>query len=229
MPELEGRHDVLHDRGTSREAGRLLIGGLHVRLGNLGEADDDERRREKAHGDHESGRGVGDLGLGDLAADEIAEKDRGYRRADRVERAADLDELVALLALAAERVEKRIHYKVQQTHRESCDESARHIDRKALDIARQELHSHTRETDRDGEKRRELVALALQDKAARDAHEEVGEEVRRRAELGRRVRRAELVLYNDSHGAGEVGHESDHEKQRKHRRDRRDVAALPVL
>ena len=94
-------------------------------------------------------------------SDEVAEQDRRDRAADGVERRAELHELVALLALAAEGVQHRVHDEIQEAHRKARYERAADVHSEALDVAGEPLHSDAGESDRASQDRRELVALAL--------------------------------------------------------------------
>ena len=229
MTVLERRDDVLEDGRLTRKARRLLLCRLHVRLGDARARDDQERDRKDAHRDHERRTRVAERRVLRDFANQQAEDHRRERCSNRVERAAELHELVALVTAAAERVEKRIGDEVQHAHRKARDERADHVDGEGADEPRKQLDRKPRETDRNRRERRELVALALQDEPARNAHEEIGEKVRKVAELAERVGRIELILRNNAHRAREIRHESYHEKQREHRDDGRNVSALLVL
>ena len=74
-----------------------------------------------------------------------------------------------------------------------------------------------------GGERRLLVADALEHQARRQTHEGVGDEIGRVAELRHEVRRAELVLDDDSHRVLEPRHEGDHRKEREHHRNGQNV------
>ena len=81
----------------------VLLGGLFVRqgerFGNLHHEHHDEGQREDAHGDEQGGCGVADRGLCGVPH-EITYQHRNDRGGQRVERTAELHELVATVAAA---------------------------------------------------------------------------------------------------------------------------------
>ena len=204
----------------------VLLGGLFVRqgerFGNLHHEHHDEGQREDAHGDEQGGCGVADRGLCGVPH-EITYQHRNDRGGQRVERTAELHELVAAVAAAAQRIEHGVDHRIEHTHRETRNEGADQIDaetghqtRKIRDADADEAYGH-------GSERRLLVADALEHQARRQTHEGVGDEIGRVAELRHEVRRAELVLDDDSHRVLEPRHEGDHRKEREHHRNGQNV------
>ena len=229
MAELEGIDNVLENGSAAGDAGCLLLFRLLVRFRNLRKRDNHERNSKDAHGNHERGSGLDERRiLGDFT-NEPAEHHRRERRTHRIERAAELHELVALVSAAAKSIEKRVHNQVQHAHRKACNERTRHIDGERADVAGKKLDAHASKANGYSGKRRELVALALEDESAGDTHEEVREEVRKVSKLRKRIGSVELVLCDNAHRTCKVGHECNHEKQRKHGRYREHVSALVVV
>ena len=128
----------------------LLLGSLHVRLGNIGQADDDEGQSEDGHGDDHRGSRITYARILDRAADKISQQDGGYRTADRVARTTELDKLVTAVAAAAQSVEHGVNHDVEHTHRETCNEGSKYVYPERLHIARKELYADADETDRNG-------------------------------------------------------------------------------
>ncbi len=146
--------------------------------------------------------------------------------ADRVARTAELDQLVALVAAAAQSVEHRVDHDIEHAHREAGHERAQHVYAERLDITREELYAHADEADRDGRQRGKLVTLAFEDYTGRNTHAGISDEVGQCAQLRKRVARMELVLYDDAHRSREIGDEGDHEKQCEHHDDGQRVIFL---
>ena len=130
---------------VAREARGALVGRLHVRLGDACQQDDEEGQSEDGHrNDHGRGRVV-HLSRLHRAADEVAQKDGGDRSADGVARAAELDELIATVAAAAQGVQHGVDGRVKQAHRYAGHEGAEYIDAErdgGIHIARYELDAH---------------------------------------------------------------------------------------
>ena len=143
------------------KAGCLLFGSLHVRLGNLGEPDDEECDGEDCHCNDHHGSSLGHGCICDAAADEPTYEDRSDGAAGGVAGAAPLDELVALVAAAAQSVEHRVHNEVEHAHREAGNEGAEHIHAETLHVAGEELDRHADKADGNCCQGGEFIALAL--------------------------------------------------------------------
>ena len=175
------------------DLGLFLLDG--ERLGNVDHVEHDEYHGEDAHCDPQCGSCVADRGVGRVAH-QVTHQHRNDGRGNRVERTAELDQLVTLLAAAAERIEHRVDDGVEHTHREARDECADQVNRETARFARKILDTHADETDCHGRKRRLLVADALEHHTGRNPHHRIGDEVGEIAQLRHPVRHGELVLDN---------------------------------
>ncbi len=194
-----------------------------MRLGNLGEPDDEEGDGEDCHCDDHHGSCLGHCCICDAAADQPAYEDRSDGAAGGVAGAAPLDELVALVAAATQGVEHRVNDDVEHAHREAGHEGAQHIDSEALHITGEELDSHADKTDGNGCQGGEFIALALEDKAGGDAHASISNEVGEGSKLRESLGCAELIGDNHAHGTSEVRNERNHEEECEHHHDSRGV------
>ena len=206
--------------------GGLLFSGFHMGLGDSRNHDDYEGDGEDSHCEDHYGSRLGDGCVRDASSDQPAHEDGGYGAADGIAASAPLDELVSAVAAAAESVQHGIHHDIEHAHGEACHECAEHIYQETLQIAGEELDAHADEADGNGCKCGELIALAFEDEARRDAHAGVCDEVGEGAELGKGLAGAELVGDDHAHGTCEVGHERNHKEQREHHHDDRGVVLL---
>ena len=220
----EDGHGAQHEV-TERERAVLVLlrlGGLlldGIRLGDRDHGEHDEGHGEDTHGDEQRGRSVADRRAGHVAH-QITDQNRHDGGRDRVERTAELDQLVTPLAAAAEGVEHRIDHRIEHTHRETRDERADEVNREAAGHAREVLDTHADKTDRNGRQRRFLVADAVEHQTRRNTHEGVGDEIGRITQLRHPVRHRELVLHDHAQRIGEARDERDHREEREHHDDR---------
>ena len=129
----------------------------------------------------------------------------------------------SIYTIAAQRIEHGVDHRIEHTHRETRNEGADQIDAEAGHQTRKIGDADADEAYGHGSERRLLVADALEHQARRQTHEGVGDEIGRVAELRHEVRRAELVLDDDSHRVLEPRHEGDHRKEREHHRNGQNV------
>ena len=206
---------------------RLLVLGdsLGGVLGDIGEENHEECHGEDGQRSVHQREYLTDLSLCDLG-DQQTREDDDEGTHQRIERTADLNELVTLVAAAREFVEHGVHDDVQHTHREACDERAQKVDAERTDESRNGLDRNADETDGDGDQRRLLVAHVLEHVARGDTHHGIGDEVGEHAERTHPVGHAELVLQHVAHRRRQVGHERDHSEQQNHHDDRQYVTVL---
>ena len=149
MTEFKRFGNILKNGCSSGDASGFLLFRLLVRLRNLRKRNHNECNGKDAHCDHKSGSRLDERRiLGDFT-DEPTQNHRRKRRADRVERAAELHELVALVSATAQGVEERIDHKVQHAHRKACDERTGHIDGERADVSGKKLDAHASKADSD--------------------------------------------------------------------------------
>lgn len=162
-----------------------------LRFNNLDERDDDECEDEDDDTGHDQGGDGGHRGFFGESTNQNADKHRGQRGRQRVEGAANLDELVAFVATAAQEVEHGVDYSVEHADAEAADQSAEQVDEQvesgrcsavdddyvSADYARQELDTKADSADSEGDKRGFLVSVTDEHVACGYTHEEVCGEV----------------------------------------------------
>ena len=197
-------------------ASGTLFGRFHVRFWNFCKADNDRCKRKNHHSDNHGWSHIAYRSIFEIATNQIAQQNGGKRAANRVARAAKLHQAVACVTAAAQRVEHWIDYNVEQTHRESGNKCANHIDKKRLGWARNPLNGDAHQTDANGQKCRKFVAAAFENEAARNAHAGVSDKIGKRAELRKCFRATavakELVFDNHAHRTRKMRNEGNHKE-----------------
>ena len=186
------------ERAVFRRLGDFLALRL-LGLRNLRQRDHDECECENGQCAVHQREYVADLRILDTLRNQQAGQDDDRRAAERVERAARLNELIAFVSASAELVEHRVHDGVEQTHGETCDEGAEQIDTEALDRAGERLDADAGKADGDSDQCGFLVAVLLQHVAGRIPHDRISDEVREHAQRSHPVGHIELVLQNVTH------------------------------
>ena len=192
-------------------SGRFV--GYHERLRYVGQVEHHERKQEYAHRKPQCRGGALD---GLSGAHQVTAEHRNYRRTERIERTAELHELVTAVAASSDGVEHRVDHRVEHAHRETADEGAHDVYRETLHAAAQIYHRHSDEADGNGRERRTLVADALEHHSGRKSHKGICDEVGRIAELRLPVGEIELLLHDYSERVLETRDEGNHEKECEH-------------
>ena len=171
--------------------------------------------------------GIGYLGLGCVSYESTHEY--GHECGSQgVAHAAELYQLVAAFSASAQSVEHGVDDSVEHAHAETGDKGTGQVHAVALDSvpSRYILEEYAGEAHCNRGKGSLLISYLFKQYAGRDAHDGVGDEVGRVAQLGHGVGYVELVLDDDSHRVAQIGHESDHEEQQVHHRYRERIVFL---
>ena len=194
---------------------------LLCRFGNLHKIEHDKRQCEDADRNEKRRIRLVDRGSGHITH-QVTDENRNDRSRNRVQRAAELDQLVAPLTAAAERVQHRVDHGVEHTHRETGHKSPRQVDGKGHVLrhdTREELRAYADDTDGNRSQSGLFVTDPLEQHTGRNAHESIGDEIGGIAQLRHPVGYAELVLDDYAERIGQSGHERNHREQREHHRD----------
>ena len=98
-----------------------------LRILDRDECEDDESQEEYAHRDVHDRVHISDDSILGHGTDKRTHEHRGDGTEQRIECTSYLDELVAFLTAASEKVQHRIHYRIENTYRETCHECAEKI------------------------------------------------------------------------------------------------------
>ena len=195
------------------DIGRSLFGFLV--FGYLGEQDNHEcQSKDGQSGIHER-ESVANLGIHNTGDEETGDNDD--RSATKgVESAAELDELVALVATTAQTVEHGVDNSVEQAHTETGNEGTDEIYGETANQTRTELDAHTDKSYSHGNEGGDFIAAFLQEVASGYTHDGIGNEIGKNAQSTLPVGNGELVFQNIAHGGGEVGDEGYHAEEQYH-------------
>lgn len=196
--------------------GALLLDS--VRLGNINHVEDNEHYGKNSHGDEQGRSGIADRGTGHISH-QVTYQNRDDRCRNRIERTAELNQLVALLTAAAQRVEHRIDHRIEHAHREARDECAHEVNGKTACLTRKILDTDTDEPDGHSCQSRLLVTDPIEHHTGRNTHHGIGDEIGKIAQLRHPVRYGELILDDYAQRVCETRHERNHGKEREHHDD----------
>ncbi len=201
-----------------------------LRLLYINKGDNDECGHEDGDTGYYEGSYRCHGGLLGQCADEDTDEHGGQRAGKRVERAACLDELVALVSAATEQVEHGVNDGVEHAHAETADERAEEVDKEVEGggiftadddyigtcNARQQLDAKADGAHGEGDEGGFFVTVTDEHVACRDTHEKVSGEVHK---VTGHASPFILESPDVAEGGCHVGHERNHREDEEHRDD----------
>ena len=215
----EGKVAVLQSTLDEAEVNGSLFGFV-----NLGEEYNDESDSKDSEGNPQSGSCVSNLGFRSIGNERTHQNVAG-NSSRAVEHTTNLNELVALVAATAEKVQHGVDNAVQDTHCQTSDESTEQVNAEydadvgavaCIDETAAPLNQDAYDTDSKTDESGLLVAELGNQHTSGNTHHEVSDEVTDVANLSKCITDFALVLDDCCHRSTEVRHEGNHCEECNH-------------